>query len=349
MQTMVDLESPATGDDADPRPPGRDDREALGRAKDIAFACAFPATILWGPARTMVFNPAFDAAGIGHAPVPGALADPGFWPADPGDLLAIELRVMAGESVAAEVALADAPLPGAERWFSLSASPLRTPDGKVAGILTIGIETSDAVRARAAAGRAVVAEAALRHRLRNVVAVIRSIARRGATAGLSSEDYAARLDGRIGAFTRTLAELSREGATGFDLAVMLSGELLAHVVQEGERLSFNGPPIRLDGRIAQRLGLAFHELAANAVEFGALAHREGHVAVSWRRVEGGLQFDWIESGSPEPVAPPTTRGFGLELLERTLAYDLNAEAVASFEPQGFRYRLTLPLPGGASA
>jgi two-component sensor histidine kinase len=291
MPTMPDLQQ---------RP--LSDSEALGRATDIAFACAFPATILWAPSRTMVFNPAFDAAGIGHVAAPGALADPAFWPA-----------------------------------------------GRVAGILTIGIETSEAVRARATAGRAVAAEVALRHRLRNVVAVIRSIARRGAAAGVSAEDYAARLDGRIGAFTRTLAELNREGVSGFDLAGLLSGELLAHVVQEGERLSFEGPPIRFDGRTAQRLGLAFHELAANAVEFGALGHRGGHVAVSWCIVEAGLQMDWVESGAPEPIVPPVTRGFGLEMLERTLTYDLNATATASFEPQGFTYRLTLPLPTGPGA
>ncbi len=328
---------------------GSGEREALDRASELAFACAFPATILWGAARTMVFNPAFDAAGIDHAVGPGALSDPGFWPADPGDLLAIELRVMAGETVAAELALTDQPQPGAERWFSLSASPLRTPNGRVAGILTIGVEISELVRARAAAGHAVIAQAALRHRLRNVVAVIRSIARRGAAPGMSSEDYAARLDGRIGAFTRTLAELTREGGGSLDLAGLLAGELLAHVVQEGERLSFSGPPIRLDARIAQRLGLAFHELAANAVEFGSLSHPAGHVAVSWQIVDGGLQFDWIESGGLHPVVQPGRRSFGMETLERTLAYDLNATAVASFEPQGFRYRLTLPLPAGPGA
>src|SRR6185503_9497702 len=84
--------------------------------------------------------------------------------------------------------------------------------------------------------------------------------------------------------------------------------------------------------------LAFHELSANAVKFGALSVETGRVDVRWRRVSDGFELDWTESGGPR-VAPPTTRGCGSTLREQVTGRELNGHAEIEYRPSGVRVRL----------
>ena len=81
------------------------------------------------------------------------------------------------------------------------------------------------------------------------------------------------------------------------------------------------------------LGLAMHELATNAVKYGALSCATGRVAVRWSLVEGVLRLTWTESGGP-PVAPPALRGFGARMLEQGLAEELRGTVRLEFRPEG---------------
>jgi two-component system, chemotaxis family, CheB/CheR fusion protein len=177
--------------------------------------------------------------------------------------------------------------------------------------------------------------------------VVRSIARRTGETSKTVEDHAMHLDGRINALARTQALVTRDPVAGVGLEHLVAEELLAHAAREGEQVTISGPPVRLQAKAAENFGLAVHELATNAVKYGALSAKSGRIAVAWdvERTNGAarLTFEWTETGVPLDRTQPRRRGFGTELLERTLAYELGAEARAAFEPDGVRWRIELPL------
>ncbi len=188
----------------------------------------------------------------------------------------------------------------------------------------------------------------LQQRVRDALAVVRSIARRTDDTSQTAEDFAAHLDGRLGAFSRVLGVITRDPAAGISLESLVAEELLAYVAREGEQASISGPEILLQPKAAETFGLALHELATNAIKYGALTSPRGRVTVRWWVESDGaedeprLEFDWSETGG-EPVLPPQTSGFGMNLLENTLPHALGAETVIAFTPQGLTCRITIPL------
>ena len=91
---------------------------------------------------------------------------------------------------------------------------------------------------------------------------------------------------------------------------------------------WEGPEIFLSPRAANALSLALHELATNAVKFGALSVDTGHVSLRWAvRRNGGFDLTWTETGGPT-VTPPTRHGFGATLLEQVTPRELNGEILA---------------------
>jgi two-component sensor histidine kinase len=95
------------------------------------------------------------------------------------------------------------------------------------------------------------------------------------------------------------------------------------------------------------LSLALHELATNALKYGALSVPAGRVSLSWRLVGKGagrrLLLRWAERGGP-PVTPPEHRGFGSRLIEQALGPDLGGEVRLAFEPTGVVCEIEAPAP-----
>jgi len=186
----------------------------------------------------------------------------------------------------------------------------------------------------------------LQHRVRNTLGVVRSIARRSAQTSTSVEEYASHLDGRLNAFARTQAMVTRDPESGVDLGYMVVEELLGYHAREGEQLRVSGPPVRLQPKAAETFALAIHELATNAIKHGALTQSIGRIDVSWRIDEAAnsaeLVFEWWERGGPA-VAPPKRKGFGTELLERTLAFELKGKTTLVFDPSGVHCTIVIPM------
>jgi two-component sensor histidine kinase len=88
--------------------------------------------------------------------------------------------------------------------------------------------------------------------------------------------------------------------------------------------------------------MAMHELATNAVKYGALSNETGRVEVRWTAENERLRIEWRESGGP-PVTQPTRRGFGSRLVERGLAGEMGGSAQLIFEPQGVVCVIEAPL------
>jgi two-component system, chemotaxis family, CheB/CheR fusion protein len=183
--------------------------------------------------------------------------------------------------------------------------------------------------------------------VRNTLALVRSIARRTADSSDSVGDYAKNLDGRIEAFSRVQAALTRDPRAGVDLKTLVTAELRAHGAQDRKQVSIDGPQILLKPKAAELFALAIHELATNAVKYGALSAASGRIDVAWA-IDGAdgqpqLAFRWSESGVRPASVPSRRSGFGTELIERTLAYDLNGKATLRLDPHGLQCAIAIPV------
>jgi PAS domain S-box-containing protein len=240
---------------------------------------------------------------------------------------------------------------GGWRWTNVHAAPLLAPDGSVRKWVGMNIDITKRKEAeealRASEGRARLLLGELQHRVRNTLSVIRSITRRTAETSQSVEDYAMHLDGRINAFARVQTVVARDPAAGVDLTNLVADELLTYVAHEGEQVRIAGPEVRLKPKAAETFGLAVHELATNAVKHGALSVPHGRIRISWRVQNSTepprLVFEWKESGTPDRAAKRKRRGFGTDLLERMLTYELKAKTVQTYEPDGLRCTIELPM------
>ena len=221
--------------------------------------------------------------------------------------------------------------------------PYRSIDNLIAGVVITFVDVTAVTRAEERQ-RLLLAE--LQHRVRNTLGVVRSIARRSAETSSTVEEYASHLDGRLNAFARTQGLVTRDPEGGVDLEFLVVEELLAYNDREGEQMRVAGPMVRFQAKAAETFALAIHELATNALKYGALSRPDGRVEITWRlekdRDPAMFLFQWRERGGP-PVKPPPRKGFGTELLERTLAFELKGDTALAFDPAGLECSIAIPL------
>ncbi|HEX8572434.1 MAG TPA: PAS domain S-box protein [Allosphingosinicella sp.] len=229
------------------------------------------------------------------------------------------------------------------------AVPLRSEAGELTGFLKIGQDVTARMQAQEHE-RMLLFE--LQHRVRNTLAVVRSIVARTASASATVEEMEAHLSGRLAAFSRVQATVTRNPGAGVDLNALVQDELLAHATREGPRLRINGSEVLLQPKAAEGFSLAIHELTTNAVKYGALAGDSGRLEVGWS-VQGEpgaeeLHFTWVErdlalgSGGGH-------EGFGTELLLRSLPYEIDAETSLEFAKTGVRFKMSVPADRALSA
>jgi two-component system CheB/CheR fusion protein len=186
----------------------------------------------------------------------------------------------------------------------------------------------------------------LQHRVKNILAVIRSISARSVATSTSLAQFAAHYPGRLDALFRTQGVLARRSADGVELENLIRDELAAAAAGDDDRLDISGPTILLKDRVVEVFALAIHELATNAVKYGALSGPEGKVIVSWRVYASGavnrLGLEWRERGVKALNPAPAHVGFGRDLIERGLPYDLGAKTRLEFSPGGLQCIIDMP-------
>jgi two-component sensor histidine kinase len=187
------------------------------------------------------------------------------------------------------------------------------------------------------------------HRVKNVLAVVRSLVHQSFREGRPVEEARTTLLHRLGAIARAQNALAATDRDTASLDEIVSSELSAHV----GRITLEGPPVMVSGTIAQTFSLLVHELATNALKYGALSNATGRVVVSWS-IEGQgdaahLVFHWQEKDGP-PVSAPQRKGFGSRLLESALPTGPSGPARLTFGPAGLTYEVEIPMsaisPGG---
>lgn len=198
--------------------------------------------------------------------------------------------------------------------------------------------------------------AELQHRTRNLMAVVQAVMLRTVKGCTDLETFRAAFDDRLQALGRVQGLLSRRDAgRRISFSTLLREELAAHFQLDehgnGPQITTSGPEdVPLQTALIQTLALALHELMTNAVKYGALATEAGHLAIGWRVIEEGdrlrLLVDWNETGVtdlPQPGAPPRGSGYGRELLERALPYQLGARTSYGFKADGLHCTIELDV------
>lgn len=255
------------------------------------------------------------------------------------------------------------PVDGEVRLLRNTDFPIRDAAGRVTHIGGVG---HDATEEQATAERLKVLVMELQHRTRNLMGVVRGVTDKTLAGSTSLRDFQGRIRDRLGALARVNGLLSRltEGDR-ICIDELIRSELSGHGVIDGSdhgpQVDLRGPKgIRLRSSTVQTLALGLHELATNALKYGALSQPEGRLDVAWSLVPGPdgqrrLRVEWRESGvavadpdgSPAEGSldgtPPRRRGFGRELIERALPYQLGAETAYEITPEGVRCTITLPL------
>lgn len=181
--------------------------------------------------------------------------------------------------------------------------------------------------------------------LQSFAAVIKEVTLLAVERAESLDDLRLHQKGRFEALTRVHAMLLRDGGL-VDFETLVWDELAAGICPcEEDRITIAGPPVAFDREPAELMAILLHELATNAVKFGALSVEEGRVDVIWDRKRDGetLCLSWLESGAPVCGQGPVRCGFGREVIETILPRRLGAQTRFTLSGAGLRCEIELPL------
>ena len=251
---------------------------------------------------------------------------------------------------------------GVWRWTNVRAAPLLDDEGRLRRWIGMNIdiharktaeqvadERNAALRDREERLQLLVAE--LQHRVRNILTVVRSVFSRSAGVSGDLETLVDHFGGRLAALARTQIVVTQHPEGLADLESLIRDELLSVAVSDGPRVVLEGPDVALPSKVAELIGLAVHELATNAVKYGAFKTAGGVLRVKWSLLKGetagSLHLHWVETGVPMLVDARRREGFGRELIEQALPYQLGATTVFDLKGGGLDCKIDVPLPSAS--
>jgi len=177
----------------------------------------------------------------------------------------------------------------------------------------------------------------LNHRVKNTLATVQSIAMQSFRRARSDGGGREMFQSRLLALSRAHDVLTNESWEGANLVDIVTQAIMPYRDANPSRFAISGPPVWLSAKMALSISMALHELATNAVKYGALSNETGRVGITWRTLQepGGrrLRLEWSERDGPT-VVTPRRKGFGSRLIERGLAQELGGEVKIKYEPQG---------------
>jgi two-component sensor histidine kinase/PAS domain-containing protein len=310
----------------------------------LVLTSRHPMFIWWGPELIQFYNDAYRET-MGPERHPSALGARGrdcwdeIW-----DIIGPQIEyVMAGKGATwHEDQLVPVTRHGRREnvWWTYSFGPIDF-EGKVGGVLVVCRDVTSEHMAREALN---LINEELKHRVKNTLAVL------GAVAAQTFRDESSKADlekyqGRLAAFGRAHDLLTAANWAAAPLQDVISTALSPYRTDEG-RFTVSGPPLLVKSRQALALSLAIHELATNALKYGALTVETGHVSITWTSEdhagEPKFAFVWQEFGGP-PVSEPAGVGFGSRLISRVLKEDFSGSVEVSYGSTGLICCLTAPL------
>lgn len=230
-----------------------------------------------------------------------------------------------------------------EHFLDFIYQPLRNAAGEVTGVFVEGQDVTERVRGEQHL-RLLVNE--LNHRVKNTLAMMQAVAVQTFKNAEDLPQAQASFSARILALARANDLLTEQNWEGASLAEVIHTSADAHA-GDGRRLEVSGPPARLSPKTAMSLSMAVHELATNAVKYGALSNDTGRIRVNWtvepdRDGRERLRLEWREIGGP-PVTPPKRRGFGSRLVVSGLSAEMGGSVTLNFDTTGVVCLIEAPL------
>jgi two-component system CheB/CheR fusion protein len=237
-----------------------------------------------------------------------------------------------GEVIERAIRLVDS-----EAHYLVRILPYRGHANAIEGVV---ITFVDVTNITAAEERQKALAAELSHRVKNSLAVVASIAERSLEPGEAKHRFLSRLHAKA----RAHDLLSEANWTELPLRDVILAQLAPHPVSDKANVTVSGPPVLLKPRAALFLSLVFHELTANAAEYGALSVPDGQIEVFWV-IEGDspghLGLTWRERGGPK-IARLPKRGFGTEMIEKGLPFELQGDATLEVVDGSLECKINIP-------
>lgn len=186
--------------------------------------------------------------------------------------------------------------------------------------------------------------AELNHRVRNILNLIQGLVSQGKKTAYTIDEYRSVLDARIFALARAHDQLTQTEWDWVSLRGLVDTEVEAYLTDKATRVVLDGDDIDLSPNAFTTLALVVHELATNSAKYGALKTAAGSVAMTITLQEdGSANVTWREKNGP-PVQPPTRRGFGTTIIERSIPFELKGTAEIRYRVTGFEADFMIPAP-----
>jgi PAS domain S-box-containing protein len=239
---------------------------------------------------------------------------------------------------------------GSEFWASVFINAVRDKNGELVQNFISFVDLTKHMQAQDHS-RMLIDE--LNHRVKNTLATVQSIVWQALRKSGDPWVIGDSIQGRLCALSRSHDLLNRQHWAGAGLRDLVNDALEPFGVTGAlaERLVIRGENIRLFPRAALALGIAFNELATNAAKYGAFSNEAGSIEITWTAIpsSSGDQVDlvWVEKAGP-PVLPPVRKGFGLQVIERGLAQEIEGSVNLDFQETGLVFALNFLALRGAN-
>jgi len=230
--------------------------------------------------------------------------------------------------------------------FLLSAGPLLDDNRVNVGSIVTLTDMSERKRAEEQQTMMV---AELNHRVKNILAIVQSVAAQTVRSSGSLENFAYAFSGRLKALAIAHDILTQTRWIGIGLSELLAAVLAPYRSADKTRVAISGPAILLPARVVVPLSMVLHELATNAAKYGSLSGRRGNVDITWQLADGAdqaIELTWQERSGPK-VRRTASAGFGTRLIERVVSHDLDGRTAIDFDPDGVRCTLSFAVRGQA--
>jgi len=238
---------------------------------------------------------------------------------------------------------------GSEFWANLFISPVRDKNGDVVQHFASFVDLTKHKEELTQSGMLI---DELNHRVKNILATVQSIVWQALRTSSDPKVVRTSIESRLLALSLSHDLLARENWKSAGLLDVVHNALEPFGVSGGraERIVIKGANIRFSPQAALALGIAFNELATNAMKYGSLSNERGSILIEWKieqTPEGRrLVLHWQEKDGP-PVTPPSHRGFGSSVIERGLAHELQGITHLDYRPDGLICTMNIPAPPGA--
>lgn len=181
----------------------------------------------------------------------------------------------------------------------------------------------------------------LQHRVKNSLTIVQSLALQSFKGDAVSPEQVRLFEARLAALANAHDLLVKQNWTPTPLLRIAEQGLRPFDLES--RFKLAGEEVLIDPQTAVTFTLALHELATNAVKYGALSLPTGHVRLTWQISDNRLSIRWEERGGP-PVSAPLKSGFGTRLLEKALARQLQGQVLMEFKTSGLTCTIDAPKP-----